>query len=419
MTANRTPQTTTVVGAGIGGLITACRLAQSGARVTVVDGADPDHLGGRARSLVLGGLPVNPGPRAMYRGLALESALRDLDIVPAGWAPPATGGFVLKGNTLHGLPSSLASLLSTPLLRQPGARREMALLLARITVGAFDVRAGESIRRWIDRHVTTDDARALVAVLARVATYAPVGFDDDADQLDALTTLTNIRAAATRGVRYLDGGWSSIVTALLEKAKQLGVDVVQHAPAAHVDDGVVTLRDGRRFEADAVVVATPPQQAGALLSRTFSTTALPAACLDLVLERLPVPTQRFVLGVDDPLYFSLHTQAASASPVVVHVARYGGGSREALEAFVDVVQPGWRAQVRAARFLPKMIVMHDLPKAGQRRVDAVVDDRTLLVGDWVEGPGLLADASAASAVRVAQLLSSSPSSSSPGARRAA
>ena len=50
-----------------------------------------------------------------------------------------------------------------------------------------------------------------------------------------------------------------------------------------------------------------------------------AACLDLALGRLPRPDNRFALGLDRPVYFSVHSAAAKVGPegvAVVHVMKY-------------------------------------------------------------------------------------------------
>jgi phytoene dehydrogenase-like protein len=145
-----------------------------------------------------------------------------------------------------------------------------------------------------------------------------------------------------------------------------------------------------------------------------------AACLDLALERLPRPQQRFALDLDDALYFSVHSAAARLGPegvAVVHVMKYlqseaneSPESHQAeLETLLDRVQPGWRSHVITQRYLPSMTVAFDIPRASDGgllgRPSAEVANRpgVLLAGDWVGPAGQLADASAASAERAAHL----------------
>jgi hypothetical protein len=123
------------------------------------------------------------------------------------------------------------------------------------------------------------------------------------------------------------------------------------------------------------------------------------------------------LGLDRPLYFSVHSAVAdlvAAPAAVVHVARYlapgeetAPGARSELEAFAELVQPGISAQIRDARFLPHMTVSSALVGPGglpARPSPRVADVEGLFVaGDWVGAQGQLADAVAASARECAML----------------
>ncbi|MDP2341291.1 MAG: FAD-dependent oxidoreductase [Deltaproteobacteria bacterium] len=395
-----------VVGGGLGGLITACHLATGGARVRLLEGG---VVGGRAAAGSLrdagGGplpSPLNLGPRALYRGGPLDRALKAFGIKPAGFTPPAAG-FAWRQGSLHALPTSPSTLLSSSLLRGPGLR-EAGLALARLTIGAFDVDDGETIGAWIERHAQADDARDLLRALVRVSTYSAD------DGLDAVIAVRQVRAAIARGVRYVDGGWCGIVAALVEKARSLGVVVEEHCRVESAAGGVVLCADGRSFPAAALVIAGSPQLASTILQTSSSSSPsslsgpVTSACLDLVLERLPEPGRRFVLGVDVPLYFSVHTARGTAGPVIVHAMAYGAATREELEAFVDVVQPGFRSLIRGSRYLPRMIVAHASPRPKQERQAVVVDAGTVLVGDWLDTPHLIADAVADTAATAARAL---------------
>lgn len=401
------PADTVVVGGGVGGLLTAALLARAGQRVVIVDKA---VVGGRAKSIELAGVPVNPGPRAIIRGGAFDRALRDLGVRPAGFRPPTSGGLAFCDGALHALPASPVGLVSTTLLHG-AARKEAALALARITVGALDVAVvdgvGESFDGWLSRHARSPEARRLIAALARVATYAPIGFGpgtvdavaDGAAGVDAGSVLQAMRRAFVSGVTYVDGGWSAVVASLVEVAVAAGVVIVDDDAVVSVEEGGVVGNSGSVYVGSRVVVAGSPEVARTLLGRPTTAEPVVASCLDLVLAYLPEPRRRFVLGLDAPLYFSVHTRPSQHTPVVVHVARYGGGaSRDDLEAFVDAVQPGWRELVRGARFLPKMTVMHDLPRSNIA-ADVCVSDRSFVVGDFC-GRGFIADAVADSAVAV-------------------
>jgi hypothetical protein len=200
--------------------------------------------------------------------------------------------------------------------------------------------------------------------------------------------------------------------------------VRRRARVAEVSPGprpVVRLADGTRLAADAVLVAADPTTAArlvptsAVLARAASR-AVPvrAACLDLALRRLPRPDLRFALGVDRPLYFSVHSASARLAPeggALVHAAMYLGERgpldpqhvEAELHAFVKRLQPGFEAEVAVRRFVPDFVVSSAVVTAEdgsfRGRPDVSVSDApgVFLAGDWVGPIGQLADASLASA----------------------
>jgi len=138
------------------------------------------------------------------------------------------------------------------------------------------------------------------------------------------------------------------------------------------------------------------------------------ACLDLGLRKLPEGAARVALGVDQPLYLSLHSAAARlARPgaALVHVAKYLPGGTDAasdrreLEQFVDLAIPGWREQLELVRFLPQMTVANAIfSPQGRPAVDELGIPGVALAGDWVGPEGMLADAAVASALRAAGMV---------------
>jgi hypothetical protein len=180
----------------------------------------------------------------------------------------------------------------------------------------------------------------------------------------------------------------------------------------------------------AAVIATGADEAAALIEPADATPlarwarqAIPvrAACLDVALSRLPRPRALFALGIDRPLYLSVHSAWARLAPAgtaVIHVARYLGPEPDAdpgadereLEAALDLVQPGWRTVRLARRFLPRMTVSHALASAAgggnAGRPGSAVPGvaRLHVAGDWVGATGTLADASLASAHAAARAL---------------
>ncbi len=135
------------------------------------------------------------------------------------------------------------------------------------------------------------------------------------------------------------------------------------------------------------VVAVAPKAACELLGAAANTplscwtagsVPIKAACLDVALDRLERPRERFALGLDRPFYYSVHSAAAKLAPEgisVVHVMKYLGGRADSsaetieqeLESCLDRMQPGWRSHTVTRRYLPGMTVSYSLPTGMRRR----------------------------------------------------
>lgn len=393
-----------VAGGGLGGFAAAALLARAGHQVTLFEASGAP--GGRARSSVKEGYVLNLGPHALAMGGPGTRVFEDLGI-PLPGRPAAA----------HRLRLLIGDRLVSPLRRRaggPGIRG----LAASVSL-ARDAASGEptgTVSDWLGRVTADDRTRRFLEAVARLGTYA--------DALDVQAA--DMLAEALRGgtVRYLDGGWQQLVEGLRGRAVDLGVDVVTGAAVRHVDivsgtvEGVET--DQGTVRADAVVLAVGGPDAVARLldghaeevTRGWAAHAVPArlATLDVALGKRPTgPT--LVLGIDEPLYLSVHSDRARLAPgngAVVHVARFLGVAeqpdpaavRRQLEGLLERCLPGWRRHRIHERFLPSITVAHDLALAGRRvRPTPQVPgtDGLFVVGDWVGDRGTLAQASLASA----------------------
>jgi phytoene dehydrogenase-like protein len=414
-----------VVGGGLAGLGAATLLARGGLRVTLYERSTA--LGGRAITQDEAGFRLNLGPHALYRGGAGARVLRRLDVAVPGASPKASGGHAVARGVAHTLPAGPISLLTTGLLRLP-AKLELARLLG--TVGRIDPVPldATTVHDWLARNVRHGEIRDLVAALFRLATYT-----NDPERMSAGAALRQLQLALAKNVLYVDGGWQTIVDGVRAAAERAGVRFVTGRRVTRVehDGGVrgVVLDGGERRTAARVVLAVAPDEAAALLDGDTAATvagwarsAIPvrAASLDVGLAHLPRPRSTFALGIDRPLYLSVHSGVARLAPTgraMIHVARYLPVGRESdpkgdereLETLLDTVQPGWRKHVLVRRFLPRLTVSNAMAAAATggtagRPGPAVPGVPGLFVaGDWVGGEGLLADASLASAARAAEL----------------
>lgn len=394
-----------VVGAGLAGLTAARLLRDAGRRVLVVDPSEPGGRGRTDRREVPGGAALlNRGPHALYLGGPAERVLGALGVPMHGGPPSATGGALWRGE-VHELPTGALALARTSLLTTKG-KVAVGRLLARFGRLRTEPLVGVSFGSWLDGLGVPDDARALVEMLGRVATYSHAPSIASAEMVVA-----QMQAAMGRGVRYLDGGWQSIVDALAA-----GIEL-RRATAVAVrgdDTGVeVELADASVVCARAAVVAVgTPAAASGLLGEPFvAGPAVDATCLDLVTSQAAAPG--LLLGVDEPLYLSNHCPPAQLAPPgvsVVHVARYLAPDEhpDPHHSRAELMAHAARAGVVPEavidqRSLHRMTVVGALATAelgglrGRPAVDAPSSRRVLLAGDWVGPTGHLLDASIASA----------------------
>jgi phytoene dehydrogenase-like protein len=413
-----------VVGGGMAGLAAAVFAVRGGARVTLCERLS--ETGGRARTRLDQGFAFNMGPHALYLSGAAMPALRELGIDPAGSSPAASGGLAYCGGKLHALPGGAVSLLTTGLLG-PGEKLEFGRLLTRLPRIDAAAETATPLSEFLAREVRSPRVRDLVLAVVRVTSYSHAP-----EQISAAAALEQLVLGLGQGVRYLDGGWQRLVDALEGKAREAGVTLRGGVRVERVvHDGTVRaveLAGGESLAADAVILALGPAEASELVdggTHPFFAHALAsrvpvrAACLDLGLAQLPNPRRNFALGIDRPLYYSVHSAAAKLAPdgaALVQLARYLGPgedpSREELDAeferMLDVIQPGWRAHIVTRRLMRDLTVTHDLPQAARGGLAGRTPGRVTgianlwLAGDWVGPTGMLVDAAFASAQAAAR-----------------
>lgn len=413
-----------IIGGGLGGLTCAAYLARAGWKVTLYEKAA--ELGGRARTQTHGAFHLNIGPHAVYRKGHTARVLRDLGVPLQGGMPSGSGGFAIRDGRKHTLPGGFVSLLSTSLLGL-SAKLETGKLLASFQKIAAKPLYELSVREWLERDIHSVEVRALLQALFGLSTYA-----NCPDQFSAGVAVEQLQLALRGNVIYADGGWQTLVSGLRRVAEAAGAEILGATRVVAVEHGEsihgVRLADGTLHQARHVVLATTPHDAAALVpdcaslrAWSASNMAVSAACLDVALTRLPQPKSTFALGIDEPLYLSVHSAYARLAPqggAVIHVAKYldptNPGEPKANErillGLLDLMQPGWRELVVEQRFLPNMTVCNGLATASNgglagRPGPAVPGIRNLYVaGDWVGSEGWLADASCASAKQTAELI---------------
>lgn len=420
MTMNHQAETTDVIiiGGGLAGLTAATYLGKAGLKVLLLEKAQ--RVGGRARTRAKGEFLFNMGAHALYKDGEGVSILRELGVSFSG-GQPSVGGYAVLNGQKHLLPVGPLSMLKTSALSLRGKLEigKVFMMLPRIDTEA---RKQLTLQQWLDETIKHAEVQAFLRAFFRLSSYANAPQEQSAG-----AAIKQLQMAVTGNVYYLDGGWQTLVNGLEQAAEQAGVSIKsgESITAIERDELVrgVRLADNRFYAAKAVIIATSPAIAAKLLPEAPLTrwaenaTPITAACLDVALDALPDPKVTFGLGIDKPLYLSVHSATANLAPegkVLIHLLKYQSTpsnnpqqDEQELEVMLDLLQPGWRKQLIERRFLPKMIVSNAVVSAAQgglpgRPDPSVAGIANLFVaGDWVGKRGQLADASFASAKEAA------------------
>jgi len=318
--------------------------------------------------------------------------LREMGIELDWWNPASPNSVFVRGGEARRSPGGLVGL--TALLRPILRTRPEEL-------------AGLSTAEWLRQTLRSESARAAAAALVRVTSFVA-----DQESLSADVAARQLKLGLVPGVRYLQGGWQSLVDALVARAEQAGAKLRTRAAVRLLRQeagGWTVALDEETMHADVLVLAAGgPDAVAKLLGERAPSAPGPAvelSVLDLGLRSLPRRTRRFALGIDQPTYLSRHSPPDHRDGVLLSLASYTREPREALEAMADTVQPGWRDRLTFDRFLPRMVAVSAIASpdsgglAGRPQVER--GEGLYLAGDWVGPEGWLVDAAISSGAAAA------------------
>ena len=419
-----------IIGGGIAGLTTAALLARSGKVVTLFEHSSKE-IGGRARTTHIDSFYFNQGPHALYLSDLGAEILQELGIRYTGGKAgfKGTSYFIIDGKKIQ-IPSdySRKSFTSTK-NNVEFSEINMSQFFNSLAKIDFSQLESVTVQEWLDKNIQDKSLAEIIKTTLRLNTYG-----NDPDVQSAGSSFHQIYLGNLGGVMYLDGGWQTLVDELLTVAKNSNARIVMGKKATRIkrtdsSEWLVLLSDKTQVSAKIVVIAAGPKDAYNLLDDQERPEILSKAakeaksirmvCLDVALSSLPDKDVLFALGVDRPLYFSVHSSIAKLAPeggALIHVSKYLGTSIEPkpredqpeLEEFLDLLQPGWRQVLVKKRPLPSMVVSNAIVTAATGglagRPDVKIADNLYIVGDWVGKEGLLSSASFASAKRAAQLI---------------
>jgi phytoene dehydrogenase-like protein len=411
-----------VIGGGLSGLTASIYLAKAGLSVVLVEKSK--QLGGRAVTVKKKGASLNLGLHAFYQGGEGDAVLRELGVELKGANPPASA-IAIWNNKIYPMPAGPLKLISSKLFSLSG-KIELARFMMKL--GKIDTnKIGQMpLREWTEREIREPMIRHIVYSICRSNSFVP-----HPDLQPAGPAIRQLQRTFSGKAFYLDNGWAALVSDLEEKALCAGVTILTGHPVAEITHGGAFLQvrfsDDEQLEVPYAIVTGSPEETCKLVKNSEQTQLarwnnqarpMKAACLDLVLRRLPKPNPSFVAGfwLDQPIFYNNPTSVAKMSEdgsVIIHLIKHLGENpshpkedERQLEKAMDLVQPGWRSEELARQFLPRMTVVHDfnsMDKDGNFPGPAVAEISGLYVaGDWAGHGEMLVDAVFASAKRAAQ-----------------
>ncbi len=401
----------TIIGGGLAGLIAANEAARQNMTVNLIERRP--RFGGRASSNEREGFTLNQGPHAVYVGGHLHQALNRLRVDFTGAAPSENGEAIVQQRRGR-IPQDPISMLRTKLLSTK-AKPKLASTLLKIGRQDSSKLSTTTTEDWINNLSNDAEVRGLLKGIATLATY-----NSSLSTASADATAANLQLVLNDGVLYVHGGWQHIVDELISSVEASPLIRQSTGAATEVTavDGTWRTSVGNdTFDSRTVVLAagTPGTADRLFNTDTFTSNAGPkvtASILDLGLSQ-PPPTPA-LFDFDKALYLSLHSVADRLAPSqrsLVTLARYRRpndpmSAKETEQLLVDHgtaagIQSG---QVVMRRYMHEMTVAHGTALAtrggltGRPAVTVTGNPGAFIAGDWVGQSGLLADASAASAL---------------------
>lgn len=368
----------TVVGGGLAGLTAAISCAEQGTRVTLLEAHD--ELGGRARSTP-GPYKANLGPHAILSSSPLWRWLGQRGLLPPYARPRLSGVRFRWQDDIRRVPAVGATVAALRLRNRPAP-------------------ADLDFRTWVTEQVGGEAAEILARSMG-ILTY----YHDPGELSAAFIWEPLVRGllSAPPSARYPIGGWSTLVDAMHQHARSLGVEI----------------RTGSRVERlpePPVIVATELADARALTrDESLRWTSGHAVCLDLALtHRRGDPF--VVVDLQESGWVERYSAADSTlapegeeliqAQMPVRPGESADSAGQRLERLLDASFPEWRRRERWRRrqVMDGRTAALDFP--GQTWRDRPGVDRgdgVFLAGDMVAAPGCLSEIAWASAIEASCL----------------
>lgn len=410
-----------IIGGGISGLAASIYIARAGYSVILLEKSN--QIGGRGLTVKKEKAMLNLGVHAFYQGGAGEAVLKELGISLKGSNPPASAIGVWK-NKIYPIPTGPIQLLSDNLFSIRG-KMDLTRLMLKLKKINTDKIGNISLKEWVEKEINDPLVRLLLFSICRSNSYVPYP-----DLHLAGPAIRQLQRTFGGKAFYISEGWGTLIDDLKEQAELAGVTFMNHRNVAEIKQEMkvhkINFTNGEALQVPCVLITAGLEETYNLVSDAQHTElakwkrqARPvnAACLDLVLRKLPKPEANFIAGfwMDQPIFYNNPTSVTKMSEdgsVVIHLVKHLGTSKgnpqldlRQLEQAMDIVQPGWEKEEITRQFLPHMTVSHDFNSLDRHDFSpgpSVAEFPGLYVaGDWTGRGELLVDASLGSARRAA------------------
>lgn len=295
-----------VIGAGIGGLAAAARLAVKGHKVTIVE--QSEHPGGMARGYAHGGFAFDLGPTK----LQLPAVYRDLFLKTGASLEDSVDLVEVSGGTKYRWPDG--SEVTVPSVGGTAAARALGAALGSENDARWrelTKRAGEMWRiirpellerqfqsaAELDSVTATRQARKTLTPTWSLRKLAKKSFKDHRvrqlveqyalatgsdPRLAPAALITNAYVEQTFGTWWITGGIHQLVAALTARCVERGVEIRLKTRALEIlieqgEVAGVVLADGSRIDAGVVVANTNPHALQHLLRNSTTSPVANAA----------------------------------------------------------------------------------------------------------------------------------------------
>ncbi|MDP5274768.1 FAD-dependent oxidoreductase [Chengkuizengella axinellae] len=403
-----------IIGGGIAGLTASIILAKANKKVLILDKGK--HVGGRAITAEKAEGLLNLGPHAIYPNGPGVQILKQLNITLQGGSPAPKGTLVYQ-NKSYPLTLSPFALLTSKLLKWKD-KREFIKLISGLSKIDTQTIQHTSLYNWVETHLKEEKVKELFYMLCRLSSYS-----NDPKRSSAGRIIEQVKLGLT-GVTYLDGGWQTLVNQLKEQAITHGVFIQENKHIIEINgthpNMTLIEQSGQTYTGSHVISTSTPANTLAMVKtkqpsslKKWSEKCIPVkgAFWDIVLKKNSNLKVKFALGLDEPLYYSVHSAVANLTTKpdlhVIHLGKYLSiddkidpkKNQNQLERFLTSVEPNWEKELVFQRYFPSLTVYHALPTTDLPVITPEVPEISGLyvAGDWVTAKGLLADASITSA----------------------